>query len=485
MLIDRERVGLFTVKPPGADKNDEAVDAHLKLRVTVKAGPHDRRRHVPQESLVAARDRAPAVRRALQHAPASAHGAGPLPGLHHRPVRRHGPRRHAQPPPDLRQRERPGGDRVARRAGGAGAADPRPAGAPGLSASRHRRGSAQAAAVLPRRQRRQGRLRGRDRERAQRHSRQPAFSHSVSKRIPQDLAPGTVHRVSDLELASRLSFFLWSSIPDDALLEAAVRGDLRQPQPPGTTGPPHARGRALAQPRHQLRQPVAPAPQARIDHARCCACSRTSTTTSVRPSGRKPSSSSRASCAKTAASPTCVRADYTFVNERLAKHYGIPHIYGSHFRRVSFAGDPERQRGGLLRHGSILTVTSYATRTSPVIRGHWILVNILGEPPPPPPPNVPALDENTVSAIAAHARAPGRPPRQSLVRELPQRHGSRRFRAGELRRRRPLARRGGSQADRRVGRAARRQHVRGRGGAGARSAAAARTLRWHGRPKSS
>ena len=106
-------------------------------------------------------------------------------------------------------------------------------------------------------------------------------------------------------------------------------------------------------------------------------------------------------------------ADYTFLNERLAKHYGIPHIYGSHFRRVSFGGDPDRQRGGLLRHGSILAVTSYATRTSPVIRGQWILANLIGSPPPPPPPNVPALDDNVVNAslpirarLAAHREKP-------------------------------------------------------------------------------
>ena len=79
-----------------------------------------------------------------------------------------------------------------------------------------------------------------------------------------------------------------------------------------------------------------------------------------------------------------LRADYTFLNERLAKHYGIPHVYGSRFRRVALGEDSER--GGLLRQGSILTVTSYATRTSPVIRGKWILENILGTPPPPPPP---------------------------------------------------------------------------------------------------
>ncbi len=91
-----------------------------------------------------------------------------------------------------------------------------------------------------------------------------------------------------------------------------------------------------------------------------------------------------------------LRTDYTFLNERLAKHYGIPHVYGSRFRRVAL--DDDSKRGGLLRHGSILTVTSYATRTSPVIRGKWILENILGTPPPPPPPNVPALEDNTVSA---------------------------------------------------------------------------------------
>ncbi len=91
-----------------------------------------------------------------------------------------------------------------------------------------------------------------------------------------------------------------------------------------------------------------------------------------------------------------LKSDHTFLNERLAKHYGIPHVYGSHFRRVELGDDSVR--GGLLRQGSILTVTSYATRTSPVIRGKWILENILGTPPPPPPANVPALKDNTVSS---------------------------------------------------------------------------------------
>ena len=90
-----------------------------------------------------------------------------------------------------------------------------------------------------------------------------------------------------------------------------------------------------------------------------------------------------------------IQTDHTHLNERLAKHYGIPHIYGSRFRRVDLP-DGSR-RGGLLRHGSILTVTSYATRTSPVVRGNWVLENLLGTPAPPPPDNVPALEEGVIS----------------------------------------------------------------------------------------
>jgi hypothetical protein len=102
-----------------------------------------------------------------------------------------------------------------------------------------------------------------------------------------------------------------------------------------------------------------------------------------------------------------IKADYTFLNERLARHYGIPDVYGSRFRRVTLA--PDSKRGGLLRQGSVLAVTSYATRTSPIIRGVWVLGSIFGAPPPPPLPNVPSLDEGTVSAnlpmrerLAAH-----------------------------------------------------------------------------------
>jgi hypothetical protein len=97
-----------------------------------------------------------------------------------------------------------------------------------------------------------------------------------------------------------------------------------------------------------------------------------------------------------------LRADYTFLNERLAKHYGIDNVYGSRFRRVTLARDS--MRGGLLRQGSILAVTSYATRTSPVIRGVWVLSNIVGAPPPPPLPNVPALDGNVPANLPIRER---------------------------------------------------------------------------------
>jgi hypothetical protein len=92
-----------------------------------------------------------------------------------------------------------------------------------------------------------------------------------------------------------------------------------------------------------------------------------------------------------------LKSDHTYLNERLAKHYGIPHVYGPRFRKVVL--EPGSERGGLLRHASVLTVTSYATRTSPVLRGKWVLENLLGSPPPAPPPNVPALEDNTVSAM--------------------------------------------------------------------------------------
>ncbi len=210
---------------------------------------------------------------------------------------------------------------------------------------------------------------------------------------PEGLPPKTPYRVSDLALASRLSFFLWSSIPDDELLDAAVTGKLRQPavlERQVRRMLADDRSSALvtnfaAQWLH-LRNLDAITPDMRLfpdfdDNLR--QAFRRETELFVESILRDDRSTL-----------DLLRADYTFVNERLAKHYGIPNVYGSRFRRVALENG--QWRGGLLRHGSVLTVTSYATRTSPVIRGKWILDNILGVPPPPPLPDVPALKDNTV-----------------------------------------------------------------------------------------
>jgi hypothetical protein len=212
---------------------------------------------------------------------------------------------------------------------------------------------------------------------------------------PAGVAPGTVYRISDLELASRLSFFLWSSIPDDELLDVAERSDLSKPE----VLEEQVR-RMLADPRSRslvsnfggqwlyLRNLDSFTPDLRLfpdfdDNLRQAFREETELFfESVLREDRNVLS--------------LLKADYTFLNERLARHYEIPNVYGSRFRRVSL--DPSSKRGGLLRQGSVLAVTSYATRTSPVIRGKWVLENIVGAPPPPPLPDVPALKDNTISA---------------------------------------------------------------------------------------
>ncbi len=212
---------------------------------------------------------------------------------------------------------------------------------------------------------------------------------------PTDTQAGVAYRITDFELASRLSFFLWSSIPDQELLGMAELGKLHQPEV------------MKAQTRRMLADPKASAlvknfagqwlylrnldsatPDARLfpdfdDNLR--QAFRTETEMFFESIMREDRSVLE-----------LIKSNYTFLNERLAKHYGIPHVYGSRFRRVDL--DDASHRGGLFRQGSILTVTSYATRTSPVIRGKWILENILGTPPPPPPDNVPALTDNVVSS---------------------------------------------------------------------------------------
>ena len=220
----------------------------------------------------------------------------------------------------------------------------------------------------------------------------PEFLFRV-ERTPEGARAGDVYAVSDLELASRLSFFLWSSIPDDELLDAAVRGGLREP------------GALDAQVRRMLADPRSAALVDNfaeqwlflrdIDAKEPDALFFPGFDENLRQAFRRETSLFADSVLRGGGSVLeLLTASHTFVNERLARHYGIPHVYGSRFRRVEL-DSPVRQ--GLLGQGSILTLTSYATRTSPVLRGKWILENLLGSPPPPPPPDVPALDETTES----------------------------------------------------------------------------------------
>jgi mono/diheme cytochrome c family protein len=225
----------------------------------------------------------------------------------------------------------------------------------------------------------------------------PQFLFRV-ERDPSGLAPNTPYRISDLELASRLSFFLWSSIPDQPLLDAAMAGKLREP----AVLEREVR-RMLADPRSSalvtnfasqwlhLRNLASISPDMRLFP---------DFDDNLRQAFRQETEMFFESVLREDRSLLdLLRANYTFVNERLARHYGIPHVYGSRFRRITL--DEDSWRGGLLRHGSILTVTSYATRTSPVVRGKWILDNLLGVPPPPPLPDVPTLKDNTVNGNLA------------------------------------------------------------------------------------
>jgi mono/diheme cytochrome c family protein len=227
----------------------------------------------------------------------------------------------------------------------------------------------------------------------------PEFLFRV-ERDPANAAPGA-YRVSDIELASRLSFFLWSSVPDDELLELASRGKLGERavlerQVARMLHDPRATALVtdFADQWLQLRNLNAAAPDPRMfpDFDQ-----------NLRDAMRRETELLFESVVREDRSVVdLLSANYTFLNERLARHYGIPNVVGDQFRRVELpAGSP---RAGLLGQGSILTLTSYATRTSPVRRGKWILETIVGMPPPPPPPNVPALQETKTSGHAPTMR---------------------------------------------------------------------------------
>jgi mono/diheme cytochrome c family protein len=235
----------------------------------------------------------------------------------------------------------------------------------------------------------------------------PSFLFRV-EREPAGLPAGSAYRLGDLDLASRLSFFLWSSIPDDELREAAVRGRLSDA------------GVLEQQVQRMLRDPRS---RALVDNfaTRWLELSKLPGVVpdtelypefdeNLRDAMEQETKLFIASQLHDDRSVIeLVTADYSFLNERLATHYGIRNIYGSHFRRVAFT---DGARGGLLGQSSLLTVTSYPNRTSVTMRGRWLLANILGAPPPPPPPDIPALKE---------AGAEGQP---RSLRERMERHRS-------------------------------------------------------------
>ena len=208
---------------------------------------------------------------------------------------------------------------------------------------------------------------------------------------PDGAAPGQPYAIGELELASRLSFFLWSSIPDGELLDLAERGELRRPRVLDQQV-----ARMLADPRSRalvdnfggqwlyLRnmELVSPDPYAFPDFDGNLRVAMT----------REMELFLESQIREDHSVLELMTSDQTFVNQRLAEHYGIPNILGNHFRRITLSGELDRRRG-LLGKGSLLTVTSYAHRTSPVLRGKWLLENVLGTPPPPPPPDVPELTE--------------------------------------------------------------------------------------------
>ena len=216
----------------------------------------------------------------------------------------------------------------------------------------------------------------------------PTFIFRVEE-DPAHVAAGAPYRVNDLELASRLSFFLWSSMPDDTLLDLAAAGRLRQP------------GVLDAQVRRMLADPKATALVENFAgqwlHIRNLQNIAPNTDefpdfdNDLRDAFRKETELFFGSMVREDRDVLdLMTADYTFVNERLAKHYGLPGVYGPQFRRVTLSADARR---GLLGKGSILLATSHADRTAPTLRGKWILENLLGTPPPAPPANVPPFEQ--------------------------------------------------------------------------------------------
>jgi len=217
----------------------------------------------------------------------------------------------------------------------------------------------------------------------------PHFLFRIEE-VPAQAAAGEVHRIGDMDLASRLSFFLWGSPPDQELIDIAGRGQLSDP------------GEMERQARRMLADPRAPEALATrfwaqwlhlqdLDKIHPDALSYPYFDDTLAKSMRRETELLFTNLVEEDGNIVeLLTADYTFVDERLARHYGMPGVTGSTFRRVSYM---DENRRGILGHGSILTMTSHANRTSPVLRGKWVLEVLLDTPPPPPPPDVPAFEE--------------------------------------------------------------------------------------------
>jgi hypothetical protein len=409
-LLDRERVGLLTVKPPGKGETEQSVDANLKVRVQTSAGPH-------QLGVAFLRKSASLLETTRQ--PLNVHFnyyrhprigpavyevsiVGPFDAGGQVTVEREGAverqvtverQGDSREPSDTPSRRRVFIRRPAK-------AEDEEACAKQILANLARRAYRRPvtdddlAPLLA--FYRQGREDG-DFETGIQAALaailvNPQFLFRI-ERDPPNIASSTPYTISDLELASRLSFFLWSSIPDDELLDLAERGKLRQPevlerQVRRMLADNRSRSLVTNFTRQWLHlgnlDSISPDMRLYPDFD-----------DNLRQAMRRETEFHVQSVIRDDRSVLeLVTAAHTYLNERLARHYGIPHIHGSRFRRVNV--DASSNRGGLLRQASLLTVTSYATRTSPVIRGHYVLQNLVGSPPPPPPPDVPALADNTV-----------------------------------------------------------------------------------------
>ena len=217
-----------------------------------------------------------------------------------------------------------------------------------------------------------------------------------AERDPTGIAPAKAYHISDLELASRLSFFLWSSIPDDELLSLAEKGSLRDPgilEKQVERMLSDTRSDALVESFGTQWLQLSKVPSKAIDMDTFPDFDE-----NLRLSLQREGELFFASIIRENRSIVdLLDANYTFLDERLARHYGIPNVYGS-FQRVTLDENSSVRRG-LLGKGSLMMVTSYTTRTSPVLRGKWILENILGTPPPPPPPNIPSLVDDQKAKV--------------------------------------------------------------------------------------